>query len=150
MPASSDKKIQGNCHPSDRDAIVGILQAQAEAWGRGDAEGYAASAESDLSFTNIRGQRWIGRSEFVRIHQSIFSSAYAGSTLGLEIEQISCPGSDVAVAEALLVLTGAAAMPAGVSASSDGVLRTRLLEVFERREGHWVLVTYHDTVVVGT
>ena len=150
MLAPSDGRSRGDCDPSGRDTIVSILQAQAEAWGRGYAEGYAATAGDDLSLTNIRGQRWIGRSEFVRIHQSIFSSVYAGSTLGLEIEQISCPGSDVVVAEVLLRLVGASGMPTGIAASSDGVLRTRLVEIFERRDGRWVLVTYHNTVVVGT
>jgi uncharacterized protein (TIGR02246 family) len=149
MRASPVGQSKSDCDPPDRDAIVRILQSQSEAWGRGDAEGYAATAGSDLSFTNIRGQRWIGRSEFTRIHESVFHGVYAGSTLDLEIEQITFPGSGVAVAEVLLCLSGGSGMPAGIVGSPDGLLRTRLVEIFEKRDGQWALVTYHNTVVVA-
>jgi uncharacterized protein (TIGR02246 family) len=134
---------------SDAEAIRAIVQSQADAWTRGDAEGYAASAGDDFSFTNIRGQRWIGRARFVSIHEGILKGVYSGSQLEADVEQVTFPGSDVAVAEILLRLSGARGMPAGVIADNDGVLRTRLLEIFERREGVWTLITCHNTPVIA-
>jgi hypothetical protein len=61
---------------SDTDLIRDIVRAQAEAWNRGDANGYAANAGEDLAFTNIRGQRWIGREHFVRVHTSVLNGVY--------------------------------------------------------------------------
>ena len=133
----------------DEDAIRRIIQSQADAWSLGDANGYAANAGDDLAFTNIRGQRWIGRTAFVTIHESILKSVYAGSRLDAEVEQVSFPGSDVAVSEILLRLSGAGAMPRGVTADADGVLRTRLLEIFEKRGDEWTLITCHNTPVIA-
>jgi len=128
--------------------IRDIVQSQADAWCKDDAEGYAANAEDDLWFTNVRGQHWTGREEFVRVHDSVFRGAYAGSRLEAEVERVSFPGSGVAMVEILLRLTGARAMPAGIVPSADGVVRTRLLEVFEMRRGVWTLIACHNTVVV--
>jgi uncharacterized protein (TIGR02246 family) len=127
-----------------------LVQGQMEAWGRGDAEGYASTASEDLGFTNIIGRRWLGRAPFVAVHQKIFAGIFAGSQLTAEIERIAFPGSRVAVAELALHLTGAKGMPPGISGDPDGTLRTRLLEVFEQRGSTWTLVFCHNTAVVSS
>lgn len=133
---------------SDIETISNIIRSQAEAWGRADANGYAANAGDDLAFTNIRGQRWIGREHFVRVHHSVLSGVYAGSRLDAQVEQIRFPGKDVAVAEVLLRLSNPKGMPAGIVADAEGGLRTRLLEIFERRDDVWTLTTCHNTPVI--
>jgi uncharacterized protein (TIGR02246 family) len=132
----------------DEEAIRRLVREQAEAWCRGDAEGYASTAGDDLGFTNIRGQRWVGRQTFVDVHRKIFDGIFAGSQLVMEVERVTFPGSATAVAELALRLTGAKAMPPGIAADPDGVLRTRLLEVFELRRGTWTLVVCHNTAVL--
>lgn len=131
------------------DAIRRLVREQAEAWCRGDAEGYASTAGDDLGFTNIRGQRWVGRQTFVDVHRKIFEGIFAGSRLAVDVERLSFPGTGTAVAELALVLTGAKAMPPGIAAGPDGALRTRLLEVFELRHGTWTLVACHNTAVLN-
>ncbi len=126
-----------------------LVQDQMEAWGRGDAEGYASTAGDDLGFTNIIGRRWVGRAPFVARHQKIFEGIFAGSQLTAAVERISFPGTNVAVAELALQLTGAKGMPPGISGDLDGTLRTRLLEVFELRDGTWTLVVCHNTAVTS-
>jgi uncharacterized protein (TIGR02246 family) len=133
---------------SDIETIGNIIHSQAEAWGRADADGYAANAGDDLAFTNIRGQRWVGREHFVTVHRSVLGGVYAGSRLDAQIEQITFPGKNVAVAEVLLRLSNPKGMPAGVVADADGGLRTRLLEIFERRDNGWTLITCHNTPVI--
>lgn len=131
------------------EAIRRLVRAQAEAWCRGDAEGYASTADEDLGFTNIRGQRWIGRQVFVDVHRKIFDGIFAGSQLVMDVERLTFPGTATAVAELALRLTGARAMPPGITAEPDGSLRTRLLEVFELRDGTWTLVVCHNTAVLS-
>ncbi len=131
------------------EAIRGLVQAQADGWNRGDATAYAANAGADLGFTNIMGRRWVGAEAFLSVHDRIFSGIYKGSRLEIEVERIVFPGADVAVAELALRLSGATGTPPGIRTDADGVLRTRLLEVFERRAGTWCLVIAHNTVVVG-
>lgn len=131
------------------EAIQRLVREQAEAWCRGDAEGYASTAGDDLGFTNIRGQRWVGRKTFVDVHRKIFEGIFAGSQLAIEVERVMFPGTGTAVAELALLLTGARSMPPGIAASPDGALRTRLLEVFELRKGTWTLVACHNTAVLN-
>lgn len=136
-------------HPGDGDVIGRMVQSQAEAWCRGDAEGYAANAEADLGFTNILGARFVGREAFVKVHERILSGIYQGSRLTLDIEHLRILGPDVAVVELAVRLEGAKSAPPGIHLDADGTLRTRLLEVFERRAGSWVLVVNHNTAVLG-
>ncbi len=132
----------------DRAVLQGMIAAQAAAWCAGDAEGYASSAEDDLSFTNIRGQRWMSRDAFLSVHERILAGIFAGSTLELDMERMSFPGSDVALIELTVCLSSAAGMPAGIRPGTDGVLRTRLLEVFENRGGRWILIACHNTAII--
>lgn len=136
--------------PAERDEeeIRRLVREQAAAWCRGDAEGYASTAGEDLGFTNIRGQRWIGRKPFVEVHRKIFGGIFAGSRLEMDVERVTFPGTGTAVAELALRLTGASAMPPGIPADPDGALRTRLLEVFELRDGLWTLIVCHNTAVL--
>jgi hypothetical protein len=82
------------------------------------------------------------------VHERIFSGIFAGSRLAAEVERVTFPGTGVAVAELALRLTGATAMPEGITPNEDGTLHTRLLEVFELRNGTWVLVVCHNTAVL--
>lgn len=129
--------------------IEALVASQAAAWNRGDAAGYAANAAEDLGFTNILGMRFVGRETFVKVHERIFHGIYAGSTLVLEVERLSFPGRDVAVVELAVRLEGAKATPPGIQVDADGILRTRLLEVFEKRERRWCLVANHNTPVLA-
>jgi uncharacterized protein (TIGR02246 family) len=132
----------------DVDEIRRVVQAQADAWTRGDAAGYAAGAGDDLGFTNILGMRFIGLEAFIEVHERILSGIYAGSRLELELERLTFPAPDVAVAEVAVRLLDAKGMPPGIHADADGVLRTRLLEVFAKRKGEWVMVANHNTPIL--
>lgn len=81
-------------------------------------------------------------------HRRILSGIYEGSVLRAQVERIAFPGSGVAVAEYLLHLTGAKAMPPGIKADANNVLRTRLLEVFELRDDVWTVIVYHNMAVM--
>lgn len=126
-----------------------LVADQMAAWTRGDAEGYASTATDDLGFTNIIGQRFVGRQAFVDIHRRRFDSIFSGSRLEADTERLVFLGEDVAVVELLLRMTGARGMPPGISTDADGTLRTRLLEVFERRGDVWTLVVCHNVAVSG-
>lgn len=138
--------------PPDDDtarAIHALLGAQTAAWNAGDAEGFAITAADDLRFTNIRGQRSVGRQPFVEAHRRIFGGIYAGSQLEAQVESIALIGPDVVHVELLLVLRGAQRMPPGIAADADGILRTRLLELFVPDGTTWRLVSYHNVSVLS-
>jgi uncharacterized protein (TIGR02246 family) len=135
---------------ADRVVLERLIHEQMRAWARSDPEGYASTAGSDLAFTNIMGQRFVGRQAFVDIHRRRFETMFAGSTLEAQTERLQFLGPDVAVVELLLRLKGMRAAPPGIRTDADGTLRTRLLEVFERRDGEWILVVCHNVAVAST
>lgn len=124
--------------------IRALLHAQEVAWNQGDADGYSAHFAEDGTFTNIRGTRFSGREAFVARHREVFSTFFKGSTLQSRIERLHAPTPDVVVVDLLHEVSNLSAFPPGVAAAPDGVLRTRLLQVFVHREGAWALVAYHN------
>jgi uncharacterized protein (TIGR02246 family) len=124
-----------------------LINEQIAAWSRGDSEGYASTAGDDLSFTNILGQRFVGRRAFVDIHRQRFHTVFAGSQLRGDMERLELVGADVIVAEILLHLTDMPSVPPGISVESDGTLHTRLLQLFVRRAEVWTLVCCHNVAV---
>lgn len=128
-------------------AVQRLVDEQIAAWSRGDADGYASTAEEDLSFTNILGQRFVGRRAFVDIHRQRFETIFRGSQLHGTTERIDVVGADVVLVEVLLHLSAIASAPPGIALEHDGTLRTRLVQLFARRDHGWTLVCCHNVAV---
>ena len=123
-----------------------ILEEQDAAWAAGDAAGFAERVLPDAVFTNIFGQQFTGREAFERQHAFIFSSIYAGSRLKQTIAHARALAADVAAVDSDCEVHGAKVLPADY-ASEDGVLRTKLLQVFVRRAEGWRIAAFHNVVV---
>ena len=133
-------------HDDERE-IRRIIDAQVDGWNRGDAAGFAEGCRSDVGFTNILGMRWDTRDGFVDRHAEMFRGVFAGSHLAVAIERLSFPAAGVALAELATTLAGARQTLPGMQPSADGVLRTRMLEVFVKSGGAWEIVACHNTAV---
>jgi uncharacterized protein (TIGR02246 family) len=131
----------------DERKIRRIIAAQASGWNAADARAFGAACQETVAFTNILGMRWNTRDAFVTRHDAMFHGPFAGSRLTIEVERLSFPAPETAVAELLTVLTGFLALPPGIQASRDGALRTRMLEVFVRADGRWEIAACHNTAV---
>ncbi len=127
--------------------IRGIVRDQEVAWNQGDAEGYSRHFAVDGTFTNIRGTHFVGRDAFIARHVEIFAGFFRGSRMRSNIERIHFPSPNVALVDVRHEVSGLTAFPPGVPASSDGVLRTMLLQVFVRNPAGWELVAYHNVDV---
>jgi uncharacterized protein (TIGR02246 family) len=132
---------------ADEEEIRSIIARQADAWNRGDAQGYGEACREDVGFTNILGTRWDTRAGFTTRHAEMFATAFAGSHLVIEVERLLWLGPDLAVAELMTTLTGVHAAPPGIPITAGGSLRTRLLEVFVKRESQWQIAVCHNTAV---
>ncbi len=130
--------------PGGEAAIRTIVAAQTAAWNAGDAKSYSANVADDVGFTNILGEVRYGREAFESRHAGIFSTIFKGSHLEQSIRRIRFVTPDVAVVDVDTEMRGFAGLPPGVKASSDGVLRTRLQQVFIHRGGTWWIEAYHN------
>jgi len=125
---------------ADDAAIRAILAAQQEAWNRGDGQAFAACFAEDGDFTNIRGESMHGREAYALRHEQIFRGFFRGSTLAMQVAGLRFLGRDVAIVQVDVQLDTPNGLPPGVRAGSDGLLRTRLLDVFAKEAGDWRLV----------
>jgi uncharacterized protein (TIGR02246 family) len=132
----------------DSKTIADILAGEEAAWNGGDAKAFSEHFDADGSFTNIIGTVLFGRDGFEKQHARIFGTIYKGSTLKLTIRRIQFPIPDVAVADTDAEVRNYERLPPSIPVPSDGVLRTRLLEVLVRKHGVWSIVAFHNVVVM--
>jgi uncharacterized protein (TIGR02246 family) len=130
----------------ETESLRAILDEQESAWRAGDAAAFSRATAPDVIFTNIVGLFSVGRAGFEAQHHHIFSTFYKGSTLRQEVEQIRFIRADVAIVNTLTEVTGFGALPHVVPVQ-DGILRTRLEQVFWRSDEGWQIVAFHNVVV---
>jgi uncharacterized protein (TIGR02246 family) len=128
-------------------AIRKIIQDEVAAWNQGDAAAYSRQFAADGTFTNIRGQFFVGYEAFLKQHEVIFKGIFRNTTLQQEIVSLKFTGPDVAVVETLTSVSGISETAPGTATDSKGRLRTRLLQVVARRDGEWKIVAYHNVDV---
>ena len=127
--------------------IRSIVQDEADAWNRGDANSFAAHYAENGDFTNIVGQQLYGRQAFIAQHARIFSTIYKGSHNVLSVSKITFLRPDVALVDIDGTLTGALRMPAGMKPNDDGSIHVKLLEVMTKEQGTWSIAAFHNVVV---
>ena len=131
----------------DRAVIAAIVQEQAAAWNRADAEAFAERYSESGSFTNIAGLRIYGKAGFIEQHASIFDGIFLGSQITFTIDRIQLLRPDVAVADLDAKLTNLQQAPRFAKLGSDGSLHSRLQEVFTKEDGHWQIAAFHNVAV---
>ncbi len=128
-------------------AIRQIVADQVAAWNAGDGVAYAKPFAAHGRFTNVYGQRYKGHAAFEQRHIRIFAEFFRGTKLSASILGLRMLGTHAAFAEIATEVRGVGVMPPGVDPTADGVLRTQLLQVFERRSEGWQIVAHHNVAV---
>jgi uncharacterized protein (TIGR02246 family) len=132
----------------DKVAIRNIVQEEVAAWDKGDAVSYSRHFAADGTFTNVMGTFFEGHEVFVEQHDHIFQTIFRGSKLQQDVISLQFVTPDVAVVNILTAVSGTK-IPNSRADNFDakGRLRTRLLQVFVRRNGAWQIVAYHNVEV---
>jgi uncharacterized protein (TIGR02246 family) len=131
----------------DEAAVRNIVQEEITAWNSGDAAAYSRHFAADGTFTNIRGEFFIGREPFIQKHDNLFKGPFHGSSLKQDIVSLKFVRPDVAVVEVLTSVTGIPKLFPGTNTDDKGRLRTRLLQVVVKDGGEWKITAYHNTDV---
>jgi uncharacterized protein (TIGR02246 family) len=131
-------------------AIRAIVAGQVSAWNAGDAKGYASDVAPDVSFTNLFGMVMYGHDAFERRHAEILATFYKGTVKSHVIRRLRFVTADVAIVDIDNEVRGVRSMPSGITAPTDGVVRTQLMQVFVRRSGRWWVEAYHNVDLKAT
>ncbi|MFZ2236712.1 MAG: SgcJ/EcaC family oxidoreductase [Dokdonella sp.] len=132
---------------NDEAAIRGILAAEDQAWSRGDAAGFSQHLAENCIATNVQGQSMSGRDLFFRQHVMIFATFLKNTTLTQTLLTLRFIGDTAAIVESLCTVSGFTDPPATMPLDPAGRLQTRMLQVFEKAEGNWSIIAYHNTTV---
>ncbi len=133
--------------PADEAAIRAVVQGEADAWNRGDAEAFAAHYAENGSFTNVIGQQLYGKPAFVKQHAMILSTIYKGSHNTFTVGHLTFLRPDVAVVDIDGILTGFSRLPPGLQAAPDGSMHVKLQEVMTQEHGQWQIAAFHNVAV---
>ena len=129
---------------TDEGAILQLIGELTDAWNRGDAKAYGARHRDDSTFTNVNGAFYVGRQEFDRRHDEVFSGIFKGTTRALAVKKLRFVRPDVAIVDIDAGLAGSLAQPSGVQAGPDGELHTCLLMALIKEHGSWWIAAYHN------
>ena len=140
MPASPGEKPPASLPPgvlpvtdpvaaAEEALIRKAVDAEEDAWNRGDAKAFAARFQEEGSLTDVLGAVSRGRAEIERRQSELFSSYFKGSRLALKVRKIRFLKPDVALIEIDTEVSGFHKAPPAVYVDTEKVIRTRLLQV---------------------
>jgi uncharacterized protein (TIGR02246 family) len=136
--------------PADEATIRTLIDEEAAAWNAGDATAYSRQFAPECTFTNIYGMTFDGHDRFEKRHAESFATFFKGSTRLQTIRHLKFVTPDVAIVDIDTATTGFGRMPSGISIPPDGVLRTRLQQIFVKRGGRWWIEAYHNVAIADS
>ncbi len=127
--------------------ILQLVNAQAEAWNRQDAEAWSKDFAPDAPFINIVGTVFEGRDEIQQRHASIFETIFKGSRSQVTVRKLSFIQDDIAIVDTTHEVTGHPGLPPGVQDTEPGLLRTQMRYVMKYADGQWRILAGQNTDV---
>ena len=124
--------------------ILDVVNGVTAAWTAHDPAAYASFYAADMTLINPRGAVIAGRDAFRAQHAFLFSGPFAGSTQTITVRDIQFLSGTIAIVYQDVALTGYAFLLPGLVAV-DGVVRTNVTWVVEKRAGRWEIVMQQMT-----
>jgi uncharacterized protein (TIGR02246 family) len=131
---------------AEEPALRKAVDDEEGAWNRGDARALADSFRDDATYADAFGGVARGRTEVdARVAEVL--SAWRGTRIALKVRKIRVLKPDVALVEADAELTGWKKLPSGFRAEDEKIVRSRLLQVFQKDAGRWRVAASYEVDV---
>jgi uncharacterized protein (TIGR02246 family) len=128
-------------------SIRKVIDAEEDAWNRGDAKAFAARFQEDGAFTDVFGAVSHTRAELEKRQVEFFMSLFKGSRLALKVRRVRFLRPDVAIVEIDTEVSGFRKLPPVVYVDAEKVLRTRLQQVMAKTGTDWMVAAFHNVDV---
>lgn len=128
-------------------SIRKVIDAEEDAWNRGDAKAFAARFQEQGSFTDVFGAVSRSRVELEKRQVEFFTSLFKGSRLALKVRSVRFLRPDVAIVEIDTEVSGFRKLPPVVYVDAEKVLRTRLQQVMAKTGTDWMVAAFHNVDV---
>lgn len=130
-------------HTTALQEIHDIIAEEDAAWG--DAAKFSARVLPDTVFTNIFGVQFVGHETFLKQHERIFATIYAGTRVRQTVAHVRFLSDTIATVDTDVELSGVAQLPFGLKIE-NGIGRARLLQVMVKKPEGWRIASYHNVV----
>jgi uncharacterized protein (TIGR02246 family) len=124
-----------------------VIDAEEDAWNRGDAKAFAARFQEEDSFTDVFGSVSHTRAELEKRQVEFFTSLFKGSRLAMKVRKVRFLRPDVAIVEIDTEVSGFHKLPPVVYVDAEKVLRTRLQQVMAKTGNDWMVASFHNVDV---
>jgi uncharacterized protein (TIGR02246 family) len=131
---------------TEEPALRKAVDDEEAAWNRADAKGISAAFRDDASFADAFGSVARGRAEVDKRVADVLAT-WRGTRIALKIRKIRVLKPDVALVEADAELTGWKKLPPGFRAEDEKIVRSRLLQVFQKEAGVWRVAASYEVDV---
>lgn len=133
---------------STESTLRAMLDEQTSAWNRGDAINWGEPFSETADFVNIRGQVFSGRAAIIEQHARIFAGPFMGSRTLVSIRRMVHIAPDIVLIDTTHEVTKFKFLPPGITATSEGVLRTSMKYIADRHDCRWEFVSGQNTAML--
>jgi uncharacterized protein (TIGR02246 family) len=91
--------------PADDAAIRSIPEQMADAWNRGNGDGFAARFADDADFVAFEGTHLLGRRQIALFHQHVFDTVAKGSRITAEVKFVHFLAPEAAAMHSIVRVT---------------------------------------------
>ena len=131
---------------AEEPALRKAVDGEEAAWNGADAKALATLFRDDATYADAFGGVARGRAEVDKRIAEVLS-AWRGTRIALKVRKVRVLKPDVALVEADAELTGWKKLPPGFRAEDDQILRSRLLQVFQKEAGAWRVAASYEVDV---
>jgi len=128
-------------------SIRKVIDAEEDAWNRGDAKAFAARFQQEGTYTDVFGLVSRSRADLEKRQVEFFSSVFKGSRLALKVRRVRFLRPDVAIVDIDTEVSGFRKLPPVVYVDAEKVLRTRLQQVMAKTGTDWMVAAFHNVDV---
>lgn len=130
----------------DRQAIEIVVDEFANGWNTHDASVFAQVFKEDADFTNVMGVSRSGKAAIEALHEPLFKTIWAASTLTITETKIRLIKPDVAAVDARWILDGLKDMQGADRPPRNGLLNF----VMTNMNGRWMITVMHNMDLPGS
>jgi uncharacterized protein (TIGR02246 family) len=130
----------------DEQSIVGTRLAKtfADTWNRRDGRAYGSAYWPDAELVDPSGQVWSGRDAIIQTHRDLWAGPAKATHMTAQVRRIRTLSPSLFVVDIDTSAAGFLPPPPG---APNGIVRTRLKHVVEKRKSDWKIISSQNTFV---
>jgi len=126
-------------------AADAMVKRFADSWNRADGDAYGENYWPEAELVGPSGDIFNGKAAIVRVHLDLWAGVLKGTHATGMVRKIQMLGANYMIVDIDLQVSGAHQFPPGTSPDANGVLRSHLKHVMERRNGLWKVLSAQNT-----